>query len=83
MVLPVPGQCGDVSTGYALVLHSKEKRMRWKYFNGDMACKCGQAPESTKYMLQCPLLTHPCTLDNLLKFNENDRRCVDNWNNAI
>ena len=29
-------------------------------------------------MLQCPLLAHPCTLDDLQKFNENARKCVDN-----
>ena len=44
---------------------SKEQRKRWKYFNGDTTCECGQAPETTKHMLQCPLLAHPCTLDDL------------------
>ena len=34
-------------------------------------------------MLQCPLLAHPCTLDNLLKFNENARKCVGKWKNAV
>ena len=33
---------------------SKEQRKRWKYFNGDTPCECGQAPETTKHMLQCP-----------------------------
>ena len=40
---------------------SKRQRMRWKYFNGDTICECGQAPETTKHMLHCPLLAHPCT----------------------
>ena len=26
---------------------SKEQRMRWKYFNGDTTCECGQALETT------------------------------------
>ena len=56
---------------------------RWKYFNGDTTCECGQAPETTKHMLQCPLLAHPCTLDDLQKFNENARKCVDKWKNAV
>ena len=56
---------------------SKEQRKRWKYFNGDTTCECGQAPETTKHMLQCPLLAHPCTLDDLQKVNENARKCVD------
>ena len=61
----------------------KEQRKRWKYFNGDTTCECGQAPETTRHMLQCPLLAHPCTLDDLLKFSENTRKCVDKWNNAV
>ena len=58
---------------------SKEQLKRWKYFNGDTTCECGQAPETTKHMLQCPLLAHPCTLDDLQKFNENARK----WKNAV
>ena len=37
----------------------------------------GQALETTKHMLQCPLLTHPCTLCDLQKLNENARKCVE------
>ena len=62
---------------------SKEQRKRWKYFNGDTTCECGQAPKTTKHMFQCPLLAHPCTLDDLQKFNENARKCVDKWKNAV
>ena len=62
---------------------SKEQRKWWKYFNGDTPCECGHAPETTNHMLQCPLLAHPCTLDYLQKFNENDRKCVDKWKNAV
>ena len=61
---------------------SKEQRKRWKYINGDTTCECGQAPETTKHMLECPLLAHPCTLDDLQKFNENARKCVDKLKNA-
>jgi len=62
---------------------SKEQRRKWKYFNGDTTCECGQAPETTKHMLQCPLLAHPCSMDDLQKFNDNARRCVDKWKNAV
>ena len=62
---------------------SKEQRKRWKYFNGNTTCECGQAPETTKNLLQCPLLAHPYTLDDLQKFNENGRICVDKWKNAV
>ena len=52
------------------VTSSKEQRKRWKYFNGDTTCEPGQAPETAKHMLQCPLIVHPCTMDSLLKFND-------------
>ena len=62
---------------------SKKQRKRWKYFNGDRTWECGQAPETTKQMLQWPLLAHPCTLYDLQKFNEDARKCVDKWKNAV
>ena len=43
----------------------------------------GQTPETTKNMLQCPSLAHPYTLDDLRKFNEKARKCVDKWKNAV
>ena len=63
--------------------YSKEQHKRWKYSNGDTTCKYGQAPDTSKHMLQCPLLAHPCTLDDLQKFNVNARQCVDKWKNAF
>ena len=50
-------------TGYTC---SKEQRKRWGYFNGDTPCECGLAAKGTSHMLQCSLLAHPCTLDDLL-----------------
>ena len=62
---------------------STEQRKRWKYFNGDTTCEYGQAPETTKHMLQYPLLAHPCTLDDIQRFNKNARKCVDKWKNVV
>ena len=62
---------------------SKDQRKRWKYFNGVTTCECVQAPETTKHMLQWPLLAHPCTFDDPQKSNENARKCVDKWKNAV
>ena len=45
-------QRGYISIGFALVLHVER---RWKYFNRDTTYECGQAPETTKHLLQCPL----------------------------
>ena len=52
---------------------SKEHRKRWGY-DGDTTCACGQDPETTTLILRCPLLTQPCTLDNLLKFYDITKR---------
>ena len=62
---------------------SKEQQKRLKYFNGDTTCERGQVPETTKHMLQFPLLAHPCNLDDLLKFNKHYRKCVDKWKNVV
>ena len=62
---------------------STEQLKRWNYFNGDTTCECVQAPETTKHMLQYPLLAHLCLLDDLQKFNKNTRKCVDKWKNVV
>ena len=49
---------------------SKEQRKKWGYFNGYTTCACVLDAENTVHMLRCSLLTHPCTLDDLLKFND-------------
>ena len=61
----------------------KEQRTSWSTSTETQQVECVQAPETTKHMLQCPLLAHPCTLDNLQKFYENARKCVDKWKNAV
>ena len=63
-------------TGYTC---SKEQRKKWGYFNGDTTCECGLATENTSHMLQCTLLAHPCTLDDLLEFNDTARACIERW----
>ena len=54
-------------TGYT---GSIEQRKKWRYFNRDTTCECWQAAESTAHMSQCSLVAHPCTLDDLLEFND-------------
>ena len=61
-------------TGYTC---SKEQRKKWGYFNGDTTCECGLATENTSHMLQCTLLAHPCTLDDLLEFNDTVQACIE------
>ena len=53
-----------------VVTSSKEQRKLYKYFNRDKTCDCGQAPETTKHMLQTTkymgtwvhAVTHTCIL---------------------
>ena len=65
-----------LSTGYTC---SKEQRKKWGYFNGDTTCECGLATENTSHMLQCTLLAHPCTMDDLLEFNDTAQACIERW----
>ena len=34
-------------------------------------------------MLRCSLLTHPCTLDDLLKFNDIGYKCTEQWKRKV
>ena len=67
-------------TGYTC---SKEQRKKWEYFKGDTTCECGLAAESTSQMLQCSLLAHPCTLDDLLEFNDTAQACTERWKKIV
>ena len=61
-------------TGYTC---GKEQRKKWGYFNGDTTCECGLATANTSHMLQCTLLAHLCTLDDLLEFNDTAHRAME------
>ena len=67
-------------TGYTC---SKEQRKKWEYFNRDTTCECGLAAESTAHMLECSLLVHPCTLDDLLEFNDTAQACTERWKKIV
>ena len=67
-------------TGYTC---SKEQRKKWGYFNGDTTCECWLAAESTSHMLQCSLLAHPCTMDNLLELNDPAQACTERWKKIV
>ena len=67
-------------TGYTC---SKEQRKKWGYFNGDTTCECGLAAENTSHSMQCTLLAHPCTLDDLLEFNDTAQACTERWKKIV
>ena len=57
---------------------------KWGYFNGDTICACGLDEENTAHiMLQCSRLTHPLTLDDLLKFNDIGYKCTEQWKRKV
>ena len=61
---------------------SKEQRQRWRYY-GDTTCECGLATENTAHMMQCTLLEQPCSLDDLNKFNDTAKKCVERWKTLV
>ena len=67
-------------TGYTF---SKERRKKWGYLNGDTTCACGLDEENTAHMLRSSLLTHPCTLGDLLKFNDIGYKCTEQWKRKV
>ena len=50
---------------------------------GDTTCECGLATENTAPMMQCTLLAQPCSLDDLNKFNDTAKKCVEKWKTPV
>ena len=67
-------------TGYAC---SKSQVKKWKYYTGHTMCACRQEEETTSHMMQCLKLAHPCSLDDLIKFNDRAKECVDMWKHLV
>ena len=42
-------------------------------------CACGKAEETTAHMLQYSQLAHPCSLDDLIMFNDVGKQCTELW----
>ena len=71
-------------TGYTC---SKTQRTKRKFYIEDSTCSCGKAEESTAHMLQGSQLAHPCSLDDLIMFNDvgkqttyNTTHCTQTYN---
>ena len=62
---------------------SKEPRQRWRYYGGDTTCEFSLTTENTAHMMQCILLAHPCSLDDLNKFNDTAKKCVERWKTLV
>ena len=63
----------------------KEHRQKWGggYFEGDATCECGIATENTAHMMQCTLIARPCSLDDLNRFNDIAKKCVERWKTHV
>ena len=64
---------------------TKEHRtiQRLRYYEGDTICECGLATENTAHMMQCTLLAQPCSLDDLNKFSDTAKKCVEKWKTLV
>ena len=62
---------------------SKEQSQRWRYYEGDTTCECRLATGNTEHMMQYTLLAQPCSLDDLNKFNETAKKCVERWKTLV
>ena len=68
------------STGYTC---SKAQRNKWKLYTGDTTRACGKTEETAAHMLQCSQLAHPCSLDDLIMFNDVGKQCAELWKRMI
>ena len=57
-------------------LASKEK---WKFYTGDTTCVCGRVENTTEHMLECFQLAYPCSLNDLITFNNVGIQCTEHW----
>ena len=67
-------------TGYTC---SKALMKKWKFYIGDTTCACGKAEDTTAHMLQCSQLAHPCSLGDLIMFNDVGKQCTELWKRMV
>ena len=46
-------------------------------------CDCDDLSENTRHILECQLLAHSCSLDDLLQFNEAGKQCGEQSKTAV
>ena len=50
--------------------------------DGQTACDCGQE-QTMKHLLVCPLLSEPCTKEDLEALTPRGRECVEYWSKKV
>ena len=78
--MTVPRSHGDALIGYELDTLAARNKL---YYDGDITRECGLATENTGHMLQCILLTHPCTRDDLCMFNDRGKHVLNDGRNRF
>ena len=58
---------------------SKVTLKEWGYLEDDVTCQCCSEPQTLNHFLRCPLLEKECTSQDLAKFNDCARGCVQHW----
>ena len=56
---------------------------KWGYYDGDTTFECGLVTENIGNMLQCILMTHYCTLDDIRMFNDRGKPCAERLVNSV
>ena len=78
------GQPGNLSTDNVQALRATRNNGRkGADYEGDTTCDCGVLSENTRHMMECQLLAHSCSLDDLLQFNEAGKQCVEQWKTEV
>ena len=76
------GPHGDVSTVSRVYLQQSTTE-KWKFHTGDATCACVKAEVTTAHMLQCSQLAHPCSLVDLIMFNDVGKQCTELWKRMV
>ena len=69
-------------SAHRIYLQQSTKK-KWKLYTGDTTCACGKAEETAAHMLQCSQLAHPCSLGDLIMFNDVGKQCAELWKRMV
>ena len=60
-----------------------QQSTKWNFYTGDTTCACGKAEETMAHMLQCSQLANPCSLGDLIMFNDVGKQCAELWKRMV
>ena len=69
--------------GFFMYTFSKAHIKHWELYTGDTTCACGKAEETGVHMLHCSQLAHPCSLDDIIMFNDVGKQCAELWKRMV